>query len=273
MLNENILIILVDLSIVIITLFLINKLFKIENENISKNIRKASLMLGYTIAIISVIITNILNEIWYMNILFFLVDTSIIIVFLFISLKLNDKLILHNLNNNEEISNNNVSIAIVESGTILATSIILFASMYGEGSYISSIVFFILGQTALFLMIFLYNISTKFNILELLKNDNRSVSIVLFSILVGFSIVLSVNIFGDSTQNELFNDIKYFAYSFVIYIAFLLLLLNNFLDKIFFSSFDVKKEIEDDNIIKITIYSTVKLSIIILITFTVYSGT
>jgi hypothetical protein len=55
----------------------------------------------------------------------------------------------------------------------------------------------------------------------------------------------------------------------MFYALFLFIFLNRFLDKIFFSSFSVKEEIENDNINKIIPYSVMKLIIIVLIAFVV----
>jgi uncharacterized membrane protein YjfL (UPF0719 family) len=160
-------------------------------------------------------ITESTNEIWYIHTISFLVDATIVLVLLTFSIKINDKVLLYHIDNKKEIENDNLSVAITQSGTTLATAIILFNSMYGTGGYLSGFVFFLIGQIGLLSMLYIYNKTTSFDNLELIRNNNKSISLVLFSLSIGFSIILGINIFGDSTQGNLSNEIISFLYMFI----------------------------------------------------------
>ena len=267
MISNNIINISSNLIIMLSILVIINRVFTYEINNISNSIKKSAFILSFSIAAISTVITDNSVLVWYEDLLYFLLDIGIIVVLLFISLKVNDKLILHNIDNNDEISKNNISVAIVEAGSLLATSLILFASMYGNGSYLSGFVFFALGQVSLFFMIVIYNKITKFDILVLVKQNNISMAILLFSLLIGFAIVLCISIFGDSYKISLADEIKYYLQLYVIYGFVLLIFLNKIIDKLLFKSFNIHKDIINDNSINILQYSIIKLSIILLIAF------
>jgi uncharacterized membrane protein YjfL (UPF0719 family) len=272
MFSVNILDILINTTIIVSVLYMINKIYKLENQNIGFRIRKSSFILGFSIAILSSFISSGTHQVWYMNIVLLCVEIVAVILALYISLKLNDKFILRGIDNSKFIDSQNISVSIVEAGTTISTAILLLSSFLGEGTYLSAIIFFILGQISLFLMIYIYNSITEFEILELIKQDNKSMAIVLFSITVGFSILLSTNIYGDSIDNQLLNEIGIYILSFVLYSIVLFLFLNKFLDKIFFKQYSIEEEIKNDSISNIILYSVVKLSIIILIAFIVHSS-
>jgi uncharacterized membrane protein YjfL (UPF0719 family) len=227
-------------------------------------IRNSAYILGYSIAI-SGSFLSAGRELDLNYILLTLLDVTIVLVFLFVSLKINNKLILKTLDNDELIESGNLSIPIIEAGTILATSIIMFSSMYGDGKYTDGLIFFILGQICLLGMVLVYEKITTFDDFELIKNNNISVALVIFSMVVGFSLIVASGIFGESSPDGLLDDILAFVYMFIFAVIFLIIFLNNFLDRLFFPKVKIEDEIAKDNISVTLPYAVLKLSIIVVI--------
>jgi len=251
----------INLIVVFIIVFFI-KLFidKLNNHknNLAFSIRKFGLFTGVGIAFIAPLTAlekiNLLDDLVYLG-----MASVMIIVFIFLSMIINDKLLLRHVNNNEMLAQNNLSVAFVEAGTFISTGIILFASMSGEGVWWSSVLFFILGQLSFILLVFLYNVITKFNIHDLVKEGNISVSIVLTGIMISSALILKTAIMGDDTT--LSNDLKLFGIDLAIAIVFVIVVLNNLIDKIFLPKVRVYDEIVKDNIpISIT-YSSIKIAL------------
>lgn len=263
MFEGNIMIILTDVVIFLIGLYLLNR-FAIKKKNMGFYIRNSAYMLGFAIAISSSFLSNGMEfDITYP--LFAAIDMAIVLSLLYLSIKINNKFILSGINNDKMILQGNLSIPIIEAGTIIATSIILFSSMYGEGKYIDALLFFVLGQGALFLMFKIYERSTRFDDLKLIEDNNISISLVLFSVIVGFSLIIATSIFGDSSEIGILEDIISFVYVFLFSVILLIIFLNRLLDKLFFPSHIIEEEIEKDNISVVLPYSIMKLSIIIII--------
>lgn len=263
MFEGNMIISLIDVAIFLVGLYILNK-FTSKNNNLGFFIRNSAYMLGYTIAMSSSFLSNGTELDWSYP-LYTTIDLVMVLILLFISIKINNKLILRSLDNDELIHNGNLSIPIIEAGTIIATSIILFSSMYGDGTYVDGLIFFLLGQLSLLTMVLVYEKVTKFDDFELIKNNNISIALVLFAIVVGFSLIVATSIFGESSVGGLIDDIVIFIYLFIFSVIFLIIFLNRMLDTLFFPNHSIEDEIEKDNINVTLPYSIMKLSIIIII--------
>jgi len=264
MFSESIILSTIDIIIYLIGLYTLHKVLD-KDTNLGFHIRNSAYILGYTIAMCSVFLSGDFEKTLLTYPLYSLIDTTIILILLLISIKINNKLILRKLDNDVLIKEGNISIPIIEAGTILATSVIIFSSMYGEGKYINGFIFFILGQISLIAMVKFYEGFTKFDDMELIKNNNISIALVLFSIVIGFSLIVGTSVFGESSEAGIIEDIIAFAYLFIFSIVFLIIFLNKLLDKVFFPKCTINEEIQKDNIKIILPYSIIKLSIIIII--------
>jgi uncharacterized membrane protein YjfL (UPF0719 family) len=251
----------INLITVFIIVFLV-KLFidklNYNKVNLAFSIRKFGLFIGTGIAFVAPLTS--MDKVSLVDDLIYLGASSVmIIVSIFLSMIINDKLLLRHVNNNKMLIDNNISVAIVEVGTFIATGIILFASMSGEGIWWSSILFFILGQVSFILLVFLYNVITKFNIHDLVKKGNISVAIVLSGIMISAAIILKTAIMGDDTT--LINDLKLFGIDLIIVVIFVILVLNTMIDKIFLPKVKVYDEIVKDNIPIAITYSSIKIAL------------
>lgn len=254
---------LIDVVLFLIGLFILNKFISKEKE-LGFIIRNSAYILGYSIAISGSFLSNGISfDLDYL--LYTLLDIFLVILLLIISIKITNNLILKKLDKDQLIQSGNLSIPIIESGLILATSIILFSSIYGDGKYSDGLIFFVLGQVCLICMILVYKMFTKFDDFKLIENNNISIALVISAMVVGFSLIVASSIFGDSTPEGLKEDIVAFVYLFGFGIVFLIVFLNSFLDKVFFPNYNIEDEIEKDNIPVIVLYSVMKLSLMLII--------
>jgi len=252
-----------DIILFLIGLFVLNK-FLVKENNLGFTIRNSSYPLAYAIAISGSFLTpSISFGVEY--ILFSAVDVVLVISLLLLSMKINSSIILHKLDNDLLIKDGNLSIPIIESGLMIATSIILFSSMYGEGKYTDGLIFFILGQSSLFGMVLVYEKFSKFDDFALIKQNNISVALIIVAMVIGFSSFIGVNIFGDSSPHGLAEDIFAFLYFFAFGVVFLIVFINKFLDKVFFPYQEIEDEIEKDNFFVVIPYAIMKLSLIFII--------
>jgi uncharacterized membrane protein YjfL (UPF0719 family) len=221
-------------------------------NNFALALRRAGLYIGISIGLLAVIGES------YDVIVF---DTLLIIGFFFLSLILIDKILLSNINNDEEIEKGNISVGITEFGLFIATGIITYASFNGEGPWYSSIVYFILGQIILFGIFYL--VSHKD---EIAKN-NKASSIYAASILIAYSLILKAAIMGPFIS--WYTDLTAFAISAVSGVIMLLLLANKVIDKLFLPTSSIKKEIEEENYAALTLIGSLKIAIAIIVSSSV----
>jgi uncharacterized membrane protein YjfL (UPF0719 family) len=264
-------------SIVIIFMFIAKKFADIKvgflydaNQqiqtfsNIALAFRRSGLYLGVAIAMFVSIgdikdTSNLAN-----NIIAQIIDGSLILIFLFLAMVINDKILLKNINNNQAILQNNIAVSLVEFGSFIATSIIAYASFYGDGPWYSSIIFFILGQVLLILMVVIYESFMKFDILESIKDDNISSGLLICGVLISYSIVLKSTIMGPFISWS--NDLFHFAISALSGIILLLILSNSLINRLFLVKTSIKKEIiENKNIPSILIVVSLKIAIALVI--------
>jgi uncharacterized membrane protein YjfL (UPF0719 family) len=81
-----------------------------------------------------------------------LASMALLLGFMFTALKAADWLLLSNVNNDRAIANNNLAVGIAEGGILLATGLVAYGSLLGEGHLLSSVVFFVVGQ-AVFIVV------------------------------------------------------------------------------------------------------------------------
>jgi uncharacterized membrane protein YjfL (UPF0719 family) len=88
------------------------------------------------------------------------------IVLLNISRLINDRFILYRFSNVKEIiEDRNVGTGAVQFGSYIASGLIIAGAIHGDGGgIITALVFFILGQAALIIFTWIYNLITPFDI-------------------------------------------------------------------------------------------------------------
>lgn len=110
-----------------------------------------------------------------------------------------DKLILYQFSTTKEIiDDQNVGTGAVEFGVYIAVSLIIAASITGEGGGPgTSFVFLGLGLLVLVLFTLLYNLTTSYDIHDEIERDNTAVGVALGANTIAIGIVAFKAVFGD----------------------------------------------------------------------------
>ncbi|HIO21508.1 MAG TPA: DUF350 domain-containing protein [Nitrospirales bacterium] len=121
------------------------------------------------------------------------------IVLLNISTVINNRLILYRFDNTTEIiRDQNVGTGVVVSATYIATGLILFGAISGEGGTIwTALAFWGLGQVALVIVSLLYERITPYSIHEHIERNNVAVGVAFAGALIGMGNILRYAVSGD----------------------------------------------------------------------------
>ena len=124
-----------------------------------------------------------------------------IVIFLFITFEINERIILRKVNNDEAVANGNVAVGAVEFSTFVGTGIIMNGAFSGEGGgLLAAGVFFVLGQIALVIAFYLDAAISRRNIQEEIElKGNIAEGVDMAGILIAISIILRASIIGPFT--------------------------------------------------------------------------
>jgi len=174
-----------------------------ENSNTAIGFRRAGLYLAYAIAFAGTLAGD--DASFVSDVLALLLDGVVITFCLFTCRTLNDRVMLAYIDNDKEAGRGNTAVGLAEGGMYLATGFILNGSFTGASDniilgLISAMVFFILGQAALLLCGFCYEIISSFNVQAEIKKGNAAAGVALAGALVSLGVILRASIAGPSVS-------------------------------------------------------------------------
>ncbi len=218
----------------------------IDDGNLAVGLRRAGLYLGIAIALSSTI--GGVSKGFFFDLLTLCFDGAVILAALFFCRYINDIIMLGHIDNDKECMNGNAAVGIVEACMYIATGFILNGSLNGLSnsfmeSILSTLVFFILGQFALLLFGYLYEVITPFDVRNEIKNNNLAAGLGLGGILIALGIILKGSIEGPFTTWS--NDIISFG-MYAIYGIIMLLIFRIIIDKILLPTTKLAVEITED---------------------------
>jgi uncharacterized membrane protein YjfL (UPF0719 family) len=197
----------------------------VENSNLAIGLRRTGLFLACAIALAGSLSGEASG--FAAGMVSFAVDCLLILVCLFTCRKINDAIMLANIDNDDQAKQQNTAVGTVELGMYLATGFILNGSFSGTDSdpvtgVISALVFFVLGQAALLGIGLLYEMSTGYNIRQEIEEGNPAAGVSLAGILVAYGIVLRASVSGASMgwTQDLISFGLYGIYGLVVLFAF-----------------------------------------------------
>ncbi len=233
-----------------------------EENNLALAMRRAGLYLAITLGMFGAIIGPSQGLLTDIKIL--LIDGALITLFIFISQQINDKIILPGVKNIHALKEQNLAVGFTEFGSYIATGIIAMACFTGEGGgFVSSIVFFIIGQLLLVLSTQVYEKSTSWNVKDNICNANTSAGLMLGGIMIAISIAIYGSISGDFNNWQ--SDLVNFSVSATIAIS-LLIIASKLIDTLFLIGTNVTTEIErDKNSAAIVIVVAIKIAAALMI--------
>lgn len=149
---------------------------------------------------------------------------ALLTVFMFTALSTVDRVILHHKNNDLEIINGNTAVAFVEACILFGTGWIAYGSLLGEGSLLTSIGFFIVGQLVFIITAFLAELAATDDIKLQVSEGNLSIALWLGTVVMVIGMFVSSGIEGDFTSWS--KDLAYFGTYFAgivsLYVIYLL---------------------------------------------------
>ena len=240
----------------------------IDDGNLAVGLRRAGLYLGIAIALSGTIGGDSQN--FLSDVITLAADGALILICLFSSRYINDKIMLGHINNDQECMRGNSAVGVVEACMYIATGFVINGSLSGlsnslvEG-ILSTIVFFILGQFVLLVFGYLYEVITPFNVRDEIKNSNLAAGIGLGGILVALGIILRASIEGPSIGWGI--DIVNFGI-YALYGIIMLLVFRAVIDKILLPTTKIAVEItEDKNVAALLVAESAIIAIAIIIAF------
>lgn len=125
-----------------------------------------------------------------------------LVVVMIVALKINDWLVLPVIDNSDEIAKGNVAVAAVEFGSMIATGLIAKGAVMGEsGGWQTSIVFFLLGQSAMVLLVYVYERirESQYSLVQEVGRGSVAAGIVLGGKLWAYGLIMAAAVAGNFT--------------------------------------------------------------------------
>ena len=233
-----------------------------EQSNLALALRRAGLYVGVAVGMLGALSgrsTGFVSDVKELAL-----DGALVTVFLFVTLYINNWVIVHGIDNDGAIRQKNVAVGFAELGSYVATGLIAYGAFSGQGGgVLSSIVFFALGQAALLVIVVLYEAVTAFRVIEEIRANNASAGLMLAGMVVALGWIIKASIVGDFHGWS--QDLSTFGVSAAIGII-LLLLFTVPVDKLFLPGTTIRTEIErDQNVAAIAVTVGVKVSVALVI--------
>ncbi|NKB24379.1 MAG: DUF350 domain-containing protein [Kiritimatiellae bacterium] len=158
---------------------------------------------------------------------------------------INDKFILYKFSNVKEIiTDRNVGTGAVQFASYIASGLIVAGAISGlGGGLVTALAFFLLGQFALILFTWMYNVITPFDVHTELEKDNVAAGVAFGGALISLGVILMKGASGDFVSWS--HNLKTFGLdALLIFILFPIVRL--FFDKVIIPKSDLNREITHD---------------------------
>ncbi|UII20945.1 DUF350 domain-containing protein [Fulvivirga ligni] len=173
----------------------------VKKDNLAFSLSHVGYFVGLLIAIGSAIVgpsQGLWNDVMVIS-----VYGGLAIVLLNISIVITDKILLSKFSVRKEIiEDQNAGTGVVEGAVSIASGLIIFGAVTGEsnslvGGIISAVVFWLLGQVALLLVGWVYNLITPYDIHEHIEKDNVAVGIGFAGAIIAMANLIKFGLMGD----------------------------------------------------------------------------
>jgi len=180
----------------------VNRGFNVGEQLVKKdNFALALVVVGYFFGLVFALggVMSGPSSGWVEDVLDIVFFGLLAIVFLNLSAWINDRVILYKFQNEKEIiEDRNAGTGIIVGANHLANGLIISGALSGEGGDLfTALIFWLAGQIALILAVFLYNMITPFNIHDEIEKDNVAVGVAVAGMLVGIGNIVRIGISGD----------------------------------------------------------------------------
>lgn len=234
--------------------------------NLAVGLRRTGAQFGLAIAVMGVLSGGSAG-----NLLADLFSTAlygvIAVVFMLSSLFITDRLVLPGINNQQALKQGNVAVGFVELGVLVATGIIAYSSMAGEGGGIlSSLVYFIAGQITLVALVVVYEkvFIRNFDIVEAVGKNNIASGIYLGGKMIAYALILKSAIAGNETRSQPVDlALEFFALAALGMIF--LYLFEYILDRLIVTSANLSSMLGKDSVVPAVQLASAKIGIALIL--------
>lgn len=234
--------------------------------NLAVGLRRTGAQFGLAIAIMGVLSGGSAG-----NLLADLFSTAlygvIAVVFMLSSLFITDRLVLPGINNQQALKQGNVAVGFVELGVLVATGIIAYSSMAGEGGGIlSSLLYFIAGQITLVALVVVYEkvFIRNFDIVEAVGKNNIASGIYLGGKMIAYALILKSAIAGNETRSQPVDlALEFFALAALGMIF--LYLFEYILDRLIVTSANLSSMLGKDSVVPAVQLASAKIGIALIL--------
>jgi len=239
---------------------------QIINGNLAVGLRRSGAQFGLALAMMGVLsggaAPSLLNDI-LLTLFYGVLGTLFIVSSLFIT----DRLVLPGVDNLRKIANGTVAVGMVEFGMLVSTGIIAFASIVGEGGgWLSSIIYFVVGQITLVLLVLIYErvLIRNFNIVEAIGGNNVAAGIYLGGKLIAYALILKTAIAGNGTDAALLDHVEDFV---LLAVSGMLMLyvFERLIDALIVTTSNVAQILEEDRVVPVVQLTASKIGMAILL--------
>ena len=166
-----------------------------QQPNLALSVRHGGLYLAIAIAMTSALQGNASG--FVQDVLEVLRDGAVIVFALIAAQWLNEWLIVPGLDNDQAVADGNTAVALTEFGSYIATGMIASASFGGgEGSWLTAIVFFVVGQLALIGGFWAQELLLPGSFLDGVKRGREGAGVAVAGVLIALGVILRASIAG-----------------------------------------------------------------------------
>lgn len=245
-------------------------LYNADDQMVSGNyavaLRRSGAQFGLAIAIMGVLSGSTSGDL-VTDLMVTCMYSLVAIGFIISSIIVTDSLVLPGINNLSEIKNKNAAVGVVEFGMLIATGIIAYSSIVGEGGgIISSLAYFVAGQATLVLLVLFYEkvVLRSFSIVETIGQGNITSGIYLSGKLIAYGLILKSAIAGNATDAppiELAIEFVSIAVSGMI----LLYIFEYIIDLLLITASDVKTILSENQVVPALQLTVGKVSVALIL--------
>jgi uncharacterized membrane protein YjfL (UPF0719 family) len=167
-----------------------------ERDNVALAFAMTGYYLGLVFSLTGVLIgpsAGLINDL-----IDLLIYGSLAIVLLNLSIFINDRIILHSFSNEKEIlTDQNAGTGVIEGANSVAVGLIVAGALSGQGSLLTALVFWLVGQLALILAGLVYERVLPYDLHVEVERDNVAVGVAFAGLLIGLGNLTRVAIAGD----------------------------------------------------------------------------
>lgn len=167
-----------------------------ERDNFAMALTMTGYYLGLVFALTGVLLgpsAGLLNDL-----IDLLIYGLLAVVLLNVSIVINDRVILRSFSNEKEIiTDQNAGTGVIEGANSVAMGLIIAGALSGQGSLVTALAFWLIGQLALIAVGLLYERLLPYDLHAEIERDNVAVGVAFAGLLIGLGNLVRVGIAGD----------------------------------------------------------------------------